>query len=774
MFLSRVAHIPSKHSLSRRILVWVVLTTSLCTLVATAVQLRFDYRRDISLIHSNIRFIEESYITGIAASSFEVDEPQLMIQLQGALNLPDIKYLEVQEKRNEYDFHMSVGNPTARRDIARVFPLSAKASDGRSVECGTLTVVASFEGVYQRLWDKVWVILATNAVKLFPASLAILLIIELMLTRHLNTIADFVRRVRPGQLDQRLALPRRPRPSGREDELDKVVAALNEMEDGLRTHIEQRRDAELALRNSESRFRTLVANTPSVIFRCGGGPDLSMNFLSESFRTVSGYSPEDFVDPPVRTFRSLIHAEDIPGLVQGVTEALETKSWYETEFRIIHRDGTTRWIHQRGQTIVEDKSAERWFDGVMLDITARKQAEDARDQALIQLHQSQKMEAVGRLAGGIAHDFNNLLTCIIGHVDLVLLEISPESPSYASLQAIQHAARSATNLTQSLLSFGRKSATEKRTFDLNKLIRNLNTLIGRLVGERIAVRLEVSSDHYAVQGNPDQVEQAIVNLVVNACDAMPNGGALTIRTERVLATPPAQSPESSEPEAPFVMLSVQDTGEGIDEAIRRQIFEPFFTTKPKGRGTGLGLSMVYNTVSTHGGFIDVASRPTQGSTFRLYFPEVSAQSDGPHNHADLPHNLRGSATILTVEDDPDVRALISRALGRLGYRVLLASNGAEALIIARDHSGEIDLVFTDVVMPVMDGAEMVQRLQQMFPNMKVIFSSGYPDEVFERHGISKEQVNFLSKPFTPQDLVSKIVSVLGSRQAAGNALPRPN
>jgi signal transduction histidine kinase len=391
----------------------------------------------------------------------------------------------------------------------------------------------------------------------------------------------------------------------------------------------------------------------------------------------------------------------------------------------------------------------------------RARAEGALQQAEAQLRQSQKMEAVGRLAGGVAHDFNNLLTVIRGYSELLLARLEAEDPMRKDLEEVKKAADRASGLTRQLLAFSRRQFIAPKVIDLNAVIANMDGMLRRLLGEDIVeLCTELNSQVGSIRADSGQVEQVIMNLAVNARDAMPKGGRLTIETRNVtISNPTRQQPTVVKPGS-YVLLAVRDTGHGMDEETQSHLFEPFFTTKEKGKGTGLGLSTVYGIVKQNGGSIVVESKPGQGATFKIYFPLVEQGVPGTAGVSDVAEPEHGRETILLVEDEPAVRGLVHETLRLHGYTVLEARHGIEALMTGAKYQGPIHLLLTDVVMPQMSGPEVAEKIQVVRPGIKVLYMSGYPDHpIFEQGGISRD-TSFLSKPFAPNVLAKKVRDVL--------------
>jgi len=399
----------------------------------------------------------------------------------------------------------------------------------------------------------------------------------------------------------------------------------------------------------------------------------------------------------------------------------------------------------------------------------RQRAEEALEQSEKQFRQAQKMEAVGRLAGGIAHDFNNLLTVIMGYSQVLSTELGPEHPLRSKIEETQKAGERAAGLIRQLLAFSRKQSMDPKVLSLNTVVTNIEGMLRRLIGEDIRLVTKLDPGNVHVRADQAQLEQVLMNLVVNARDAMAKGGILTIETAQIeLARSPVHHLRPLVP-GPYVKLSVSDTGCGMDRQTQSHIFEPFFTTKEEGKGSGLGLSTVFGIVTQCGGGIDVASRVDHGTKFDVYLPRV--ESDVPT--AALPQDQgqpkRGTETILLVEDDPSVRNLVRDELRKLGYRVLEAKNGVEACLLATQQTSALDLLLTDVVMPGMGGRELAQHLSVIKLNLKILFISGYIDDVGLHAGLEEGSTSFLQKPFTPEALARAVRELLDMRLRAGKS-----
>jgi two-component system cell cycle sensor histidine kinase/response regulator CckA len=431
-----------------------------------------------------------------------------------------------------------------------------------------------------------------------------------------------------------------------------------------------------------------------------------------------------------------------------------------------------RWLHTRKIPIADAMGRPRHLLGVSIDITEQKLATDKLHD---QLRQAQKMEAIGRLAGGVAHDFNNLLSVIMGHVSLAIEGVFEDDPLRAQLDEVLGASLRARDLTRQLLAFSRQQVLEPRIVDLNRVIGSLERMLERLIGEDVEFVAIKAPDLGHVLVDPSQLEQVVMNLVVNARDAMPRGGKLTIQTANVELDETYASEHENVAAGPHVMLAVIDTGHGMDRATQARIFEPFFTTKEVGRGTGLGLSTVFGIVRQSGGHVYVYSEPEKGAAFKVYFPRVTGGEPTTPTPQRAVMSRVSTETILVLEDEDHVRRVVVAMLQRGGYEVIEATRAEEALDVASDPARPIDLLLTDIVMPGMSGPEVVRKIRELRPGLKAICMSGYTDETVVRHGILESGIAFLQKPVTPDSLRQKVhaevVSLCGMERGCHSGRP---
>jgi PAS domain S-box-containing protein len=446
--------------------------------------------------------------------------------------------------------------------------------------------------------------------------------------------------------------------------------------------------------------------------------------------------------------------ESINSLWEQEEAVFETGKELVTEDSFSDGQGNSRILMTK-KSLLTDQDGNKQIVGISRDITEYKHLQ-------AQFMQAQKMEAIGVLAGGVAHDFNNLLNVINGYSELVLEELKVDDPARKDLEQIREAGRHAAALTTQLLAFSRKQILQPEILSLNTAIVQMSSMLRRMIGEDIEIITKTQPDLGLINADPGQIQQIVMNLAVNARDAMPQGGKLTIETANVDYDADYAKDHPSVGEGAYVMMAITDNGIGMDAKTREHLFEPFFTTKEKGKGTGLGLSTIYGIVRQSNGFIWVYSEPGKGTTFKIYFPKLNLEAEDVNTRKDSAPVYHGSETVLVVEDEQSVRALTCRVLRDRGYTILEAADGAEALVIAKYTTGKIDMVVTDVVMPGMTGKDLVVKLKSMRPDIKVLYTSGYTDTAIVHHGILNPDVAFLQKPFTVKNLAQKVREVINS------------
>lgn len=508
---------------------------------------------------------------------------------------------------------------------------------------------------------------------------------------------------------------------------------------------------ESSMRVSEAHYRAVVETAPSPIV--GLDANQTVTEWNQAAEQLFGRTRASVLG---KHFGSTCFDSDARNTFEMCFSQSHRQSMQSTcETEITRPDGTKRWIMWSMSPIVANDNGIDGLLAIAQDITGRMEAEAALRRSEQQLRHSQKMEAVGRLAGGIAHDFNNLLTVIHGNASLALHDAPAHSAQLTALNEVRDAATRATSLTRQLLAFSRREPVEPQLLDINVIVEDLRRMLGRLIGEHIQLETELSPTSMVVKADRTNVEQLLINLVVNARDAMQEGGVLNITTERVMLDDEAAASHELA-SGPYVLLSVSDTGFGMDEETRARAFEPFFTTKPSGEGTGLGLATVYAIATRHEGAVEIESEPSLGTTVKLWLPSVVGIAASAHDSGEHPVQKNGTGTIFIVEDEEAVRHLARRVLVAHGYRVLEASNGEEALQVWKLHGKEVDVLVTDVVMPKMGGQALVDRLRSERPELAVVFCSGYSDNMLMPMREEDVRTAFLAKPFTLHGLVERV------------------
>jgi signal transduction histidine kinase/ActR/RegA family two-component response regulator len=660
---------------------------------------------------------------------------------------------------------------------------------------GVLAVTPSLESLESDLWAEIRTMIAVSGV-LLVTLLGLTHLILLVGLRPVRALAESAARLGSGDLTARM-------PETRLSEMAPTVRAFNSMAASLEQALHEARTREgrleslVEISGELSRMQELgsllgriadacgrLVNTDWVGFRLVDGDEL----------VVAGTQDGD-TRMPVKPRIKI--RESLAGRVASTGRALMLRNPADHPDLDREHAASMRRLGYRGLLTVPAKIGDRVV-GVLSFLTTREEGFSAEDMAIAtafashaaialensrlllesrraydelaetqgQLEQAQKMDAVGRLAGGVAHDFNNLLTVILGRTDILLHPLKPEDPMRRGIELIQRTAGRAADLTRQLLAFSRKQVLESVVLDLSAVTTDMKDMLGRLIGEDIALLTTPTPGLGRVKADRGQIEQVIMNLAVNARDAMPQGGRLIVETADIDLDDEYVRRHVGARPGPHVMLAVSDTGTGIPHEIQPQIFEPFFTTKEQGKGTGLGLATVYGIVKQSGGYIEVDSEPGQGTTFRVYLPRLDAEPAPVDRSARPAAAAGGTETILLVEDEEGVRELARDILRASGYTVLEARNGPEALLLCERHQGPLDMLLTDVVMPRMSGRELAERLAPLRPDLSVLYMSGYTDDAVIRHGVLGAGTAFLQKPFTPAILAQRVRETLDLTAAA--------
>lgn len=728
--------------LAKNQLMFILFFSSIITLIGTGLQLFVEYKDDLKYLDIQLSQIETSHLEMLTSSLWTIDNRQIEIQLNNILSLRDIVYLEIIEKGK---IIASAGKQSPGDTKFRRYPMVYNRQ-GENIEIGILLAWASLDGVYQRMLKRLAIILTTQGLKTFIVSLFILFVLYQKVIRHLIRLSDHTREMTLDTLDSPFSLDRRK--TGTPDELDSLVDMFNNMRQRLSVDIDTIKETQKALGESEEQLKAILqANPEPLVLYNGDGHPI---YINPSFSRVFGWDlselkggkipfvPEDQKEMTAAKIEEIFNSGNP---VQFTTRRL-TK--YNDIIDVIISSALVKDPNGRARGLVVN----------MTDIREQKKLE-------AQLQQAQKMESVGRLAGGVAHDFNNMLSIILGNVELLLKDShAMDDPIAGKLQQIQKAARRSSNLTRQLLAFARKQTISPKILDLNVIIEGMLNMLRRLIGEDIELSWQPKSGLWHTRIDPSQVDQILANLCVNARDAIQDVGKINIETDHAIIDNQYCQVQTEFQPGDYVVLSVSDTGAGMDKETKGKLFEPFFTTKDVGKGTGLGLAMVYGIVRQNDGFINVHSEPGEGTTFKIYLPKQPHTGNDGSKKDSADQILKGNETILVVEDEKAILETTKMMLERVGYTILAANTPEEAIEFSKTQESEIDLLLTDVIMPSMNGRDLVEKISQSRPNLKYLYMSGYTADVISDRGVLDERVNFIGKPFSIKNLSIKLRELL--------------
>ena len=539
----------------------------------------------------------------------------------------------------------------------------------------------------------------------------------------------------------------------RTTQLSETNDTLQRTNEKLAREIEKHKQTEEALRREQLFSKSVIKSLPG-IFYLYTYPELRLIFWNEEHESLLGYGVGEIEGRHVTDW----HLPEAKEAVLSLIEDVMTKGSASIEASLLTKDGKAVPFNLTG--VKFETQGQLYLMGIGTDIRERKRAEAESEKLLAQLIQIQKMDSVGRLAGGVAHDFNNMLGVILGYSELTLEQVKEGEPMYSALQGIQQAARRSANLTRQLLAFARKQTIAPKVLDLNETVASMLDMLRRLIGENIDLAWLPGENLRSLKIDPTQIDQILANLCVNARDAIGNTGKIIIETHNVFFDKAYCSAHTGFVPGEFVLLALSDNGSGMDREVLLHLFEPFFSTKAMGKGTGLGLATVYGIVKQNNGFVNVYSEPGLGTTFKVYLPWYLGNGERPSQPEAVKPAATGHETILLVEDEPMILEMTTVMLEHQGYTVLPAVSPGEAMRLAREHAGQIHLLMTDVVMPEMNGRELASNLLSLYPHLNRLFMSGYTANVIAHHGVLDEGVHFIQKPFTMQDLATKIRNVL--------------
>ncbi len=735
----------TQNSIGKRLFKLILIVSFCLTLLFTFIQAWMDYHSKMESISHSMEQIERIHVEMIKTSLWSADKEQLRPIVEGMLNFPYVNYAGIIDQDNIVINAGVKRNGEIHQEIKLAYDYN-----GKNIILGTLIIQADKSKILSEVFKNITIMFLFQAGTIFIAAFMVFLLFERLVTRHLVAAAAHLTSRNIDSIDASLHLHKR----NRHDEIDILLEAYNDMIEKLIKIYRDQEETLQELHQSEERFRVLVESIPQKIF----AKDKASVYLScnKLFAEEMGINPREIVGKDDFMLFPVELAEKYRADDQRIMAADQTETIEETYLL----KGEERWARTTKTPLKSANNEIYGILGIYDDITEQKRKEQEKVVLQAQLSQSQKMEAVGRLAGGVAHDFNNMLSIIIGHAELAMDKFPPEDPMVGDLHEIVKAGKRSAELTRQLLAFARKQTIVPKILDLNDTIESMLKMLRRLISEDIVLFWKPASNLWPVKMDPTQLDQLLANLVINARDAIKDGGRVTIETDNRGFEEPYREGNTGLFPGEYVVLTVSDNGSGMDKETLENIFEPFFTTKELGKGTGLGLATVYGIVKQNDGFINVTSEPGQGSTFTIYIPRcrsTEVESGKRTVPAVIP---TGSETVLLVEDEKCLLELGKTMLERLGYTVLITGSPDEAIRLAKTRGSEIHLLLTDVVMPGMNGRELANQLRTIHPRLKSLFMSGYSADVIAHHGVLDEDVHFIQKPFSRQGLAVKVRDVL--------------
>ncbi len=728
-------------SIARPLILVTVLFSVMVTLLATGGQLYFNYKNDVGVIQSRIEQIRSSHLNSLVASIWSFDGKLTQILLDGFLRMPDIEYLSI-NKNGEEMWH--AGELVSEDIISVEIPLEY-LSQGQYVRVGDLRVVASLDAVYGRLIETGLTILLIVGSLIFIVTGFLFFIVQHLITRHLTSLARYTETISLDRDAPSLVLDRRAMTSEAADEFDQISEAINSMRVELMTSVGD-------LRSSEERFKDFAEVSSDWFWEMD--ENLKFTFFSERYDEVTSFDPKDRIGTSRQDFVPKEDREANPEKWEKHLADLGARRTF-SNFEYATDASTTgrRHVMISGKPIFNDEGAFVGYRGTGTNISERKSLES-------QLRQTHRMEAVGQLTGGVAHDFNNLLGIMLGNAEIVEIHAGDVEKTKYNIKVMKETVDRAASLTNRLLSFSRQQALSPASADIADLVKGLDDMLKRTLGETIALNIDVGKDVWPAIIDHYQFENALVNLAINARDAMPNGGSMTI--EAANTTLDETYTEQHDDVAPgdYVTVAVSDTGSGMTPEILDRVFEPFFTTKDVGKGSGLGLSMVFGFAKQSGGHITIYSEVGLGTTVKLYMPRSKEGAIQNGFKEETPEFTEGVGRILVVEDDEDLRRIPVSVLRDQGYEVVEAENGEEAIkVLSQDTV--INMLFSDVILPGgMNGVEIAEQAVQLQPNIKVLYASGYAQSAIMHDGKLVAGVNLLNKPYSRVALLEKVQAML--------------
>ncbi len=740
-----------KSILARRFILYILLFSSLITLLGTSLQIYLDYSKDKINIQKTLDQIQTSHLQSFVNNVWVSDQEQINIYLQEILALPDMQYIEIVRGDQE---KVSFGTRKSKNILSCEYPL-VYSFRNKDINLGSLYIEATLDNVFQRLSSRVSVILLTQGVQILLVSLFIFLIFYLLVGRHLLNMADYARGLDLQTIDTPLRLFRSKR--GQNDELDLVVSSLNQMRTSLLVDIARREKIEKEVVRSKAEFEAIFNSiTDAVVFVDTEWCIVRINpaFTEKfgyTFEEVKGKSTEFiYVDPG--TFKMQV-------LKRYHQDAEIKQSVYEMEYR--RKDGTVFPAETLGAHVQNQAGEVIGFLGIMRDISDRKQAEEEKNNLEAHLRQAYKMEAIGTMAGGIAHDFNNIMAIILGNAEMAKGDIPPGNPANHNIEEILEASNRAKDLVRQILAFSRKEKQRHVPINPQAIIKETLKLLRSTTPTTVSIIQTISNNCGTIKADPTQLHQLIMNLFVNAVYAMDEKGAITVNLQEVNLNREVHAHNGTMSPGHYAMLSISDTGCGMDEDEMGRIFDPFYTTREMGKGTGMGLSVVHGIVKSHGGFITIDSELGKGTVFKVFFP-VSKEVAVKENGVTKPLQT-GTERVLLVDDEESLLSVAQRMLTALGYKVTTKISSVEALEIFKLNPDQFDFIITDQSMPDMSGAELVAEILKVRPDIPIILCTGYSTKVSEDNAKEKGISKYINKPYSKRLLSEAIREVLDEK-----------
>ncbi len=725
---------------------YIILFSSMITLLSTGLQLILEYRNSIEQIETELATIENSSLSSLSQSVWVADSVFIETQLDGISANPEFEYLMIEV---DGQIKWASGERVSTRVIEKTFPLVFQYKQQQQT-IGTLTIISSVDNILNRLLARLLVVLLSNGVKTFFVAGFMLIVFQRFIGRHLNDITLFIHAYDPKDNNEKLVLSRRANDKNSEvDELDEVVLALNQYMAEIELQKVEREDAEKARLKSESLYHNLLeqqSDLISYIDKFG-----ARTFVNTAFCRFTGLSVKQLLRQPSGNHHS---GQISQGVIEASVNLTPGQPIAEHEYEMLRSDGEQRWILWTDTGVFNDHGELIGIQAVGRDISERKALET-------QLRHSQKMEVIGQLTGGVAHDFNNLLGIMMGNTELLGDTIGEAENAHTHIISLTRAIDRASSMTKRLLAFSRQQTLSPKSTALNGLVLGLEDMLVRTLGEMIELKVHLGPGNCDAMIDPNELDSALLNLAINARDAMPEGGVLTIETSNATLNEKYTKRYDDVSAGDYIKIDVRDTGTGMSPDIMDNVFEPFFTTKEFGKGSGLGLSMVYGFVKQSNGHVAVSSEQGEGTTVSLYLPVSTEKTEAMENIEPTYDKVTGRKTILLVEDDQEVREIAVRLLNANGYSVIQAQDGQQALDIIDQQLGKFDLIFTDVVMPNnMSGIDLAEKVIAKHINMKILLTSGYPETIADHDNLKALGIELIAKPYKKAQLIAAIERTL--------------